>query len=172
MINNIIPYVIRFVVLVLLQALIFNNIELGGHVNPYFYIYFILSLPFDTRNSVLLTTAFLLGLTMDMFCSTMGMHTSACVFMAFCRPFALKFFSPRDGYEKGNSPSIDYLGFTWYFSYSAALIFAHHFALFYLEVFRFSEFFDTFTKTILSSLLTLAMAILIQYLFSRKRNRL
>ena len=40
--------IIRFVFLVLLQVLILNNIQFSGYINPYFYIYFILLLPFDT----------------------------------------------------------------------------------------------------------------------------
>jgi hypothetical protein len=52
-------YIIRFVVLVLVQVFILNNVHLGGFINPYIYILFIITLPFETPKWFLFVIAFL-----------------------------------------------------------------------------------------------------------------
>lgn len=170
MIEKIIRIILRFFVLVLVQVLILNNIQLGGYVNPYMYVLFILLLPMETPKSLLLLLAFVLGLTIDMFTNTMGMHAGACVFMAYCRPYVTKVISPRDGYDMDTTPTIQNLGLNWFSTYSIILVLLHHFVLFYLEVFRLHEFFSTFFRIIFSSILTVSLILLSQYLFYKTRS--
>ncbi|HMT30864.1 MAG TPA: rod shape-determining protein MreD, partial [Bacteroidia bacterium] len=61
-------------------------------------------------------------------------------------------------------------GFTWFLIYAASLTLIHHSVLFYIEVFRFSEFFSTFLRVILSSLATLVVIMISQYLFGKSVN--
>ena len=164
-------HVIRFVVLVLVQVFILNHISLGGYVNPYLYILFILWLPFNTERWVLLLSAFLLGFTVDLFSNTLGLNAAACVVMAFARPFVISMVSTGTEFEPGTRPSIGGQGFRWFFIYSLILIVLHHAVLFYLEIFRFSEFFQTLLRVILSSLVTLGLVILSEYLTIRKRKK-
>jgi len=169
--NEIIRNIIRYAVLVGVQVLIINNIELGRFVNPFIYVLFIIVLPFETPKWLLLISAFIMGITIDMFYDTAGMHAAACVFIAYIRPGVLKLFSPRDGYEFGTQPTIQYLGVPWFLSYSAILIVLHHFILFYIEVFRFSEFFSTFFRVIISSIFTILLVVISQYLFHSKKEQ-
>ena len=104
------------------------------------------------------------------FSNTMGMHAAACVFMAYVRPTVLRIMAPRDGYETESSPSVKELGFTWFLIYAATLTFIHHFILFYIEVFRFSEFFTTLLRVLLSSVATLLTIMISQYLFGKPIN--
>ena len=110
-------YIIYFALLVFIQVFILNNIQLGGFVNPYLYVLFILLLPFEIPNWFLLVVAFFLGFTVDLFSNTIGMHSSATVFMAFLRPYVLKIISPRDGYESETLPQLRYYGAVWYLRY-------------------------------------------------------
>lgn len=171
MLNEIIRNIIRFILLVAVQVLIINNIELGRFINPFLYVLFIIILPFETPKWLVLFSAFLIGITIDMFTDTGGMHAAACVFMGYIRPGILKLFSPRDGYEFGTQPTVQYLGIPWFLSYAGILVFAHHLILFFVEIFRFSEFFSTFFRVIISSLFTLLLVIVTQYLFYRKKNQ-
>ena len=79
MIEAIQKYLTQFVILVILQLLIFNNIEFSGYVNPYVYVLFILLLPFDTPKALLLILAFIMGIIIDLFMGTPGVHSSATV---------------------------------------------------------------------------------------------
>jgi rod shape-determining protein MreD len=168
--NIIVKNIIRFIILVLIQVLLVKNIELGRFINPFIYVLFILMAPFEVPKIALLFISFLLGLTIDMFYDTAGMHAAACVFMAFLRPTVLKLFSPRDGYEPEAQPTLAYLGISWFLSYSSILIFLHHFLLFYTEIFRFTDFFSTLARVIISTMVTLILVIISQYFFYSKKE--
>ena len=169
MLNEIIRNIVRFAILVGIQVLVIKNIELGRFINPFIYVLFIIGLPFETPKWLLLFSGFVMGITIDLFYDTAGMHAAACVFIAYLRPGLLKLFSPRDGYEFGTQPTIQYLGIPWFLSYSGILILLHHLILFYIEVFRFSEFFSTFFRVIVSSVFTVLLVVISQYLFHRKK---
>lgn len=169
MITDILVLLLRFVVLVGLQVTILNNIQLSGYINPYLYILFILLFPVKFPKVPAMIIAFMLGLTIDMFTNTIGIHAAASVFMAYARPFVLKVFSPRDGYETDASPNIKDLGLQWWLAYSSVMVLIHHFALFYMEAFRFSEFFNTFVRILLSSVTTLFLILITQFLFGKSK---
>ena len=170
MIKLIPRYFFNFILLVLIQVFILNNIQLGGFINPYIYVLFILILPFETPKWFLLIIAFILGMSVDLFSHTIGMHSSATVFMAFLRPYILKLISPRDGYESETLPQLKYYGAAWFIRYASILVFAHHLFLFYVEVFRLSNFFATFVRVVLSSIFTILLILISQYFF-RKDTR-
>ncbi len=160
--------ILRIIVLVLFQVFILNNVQFSGYVNPYLYVLFILLLPFETPGWLLLSLGFVLGLTIDLFANTPGLHASATVFTAFLRPAVLGFFAPRDGYVPGTFPRVYYYGFTWFLQYSAILILAHHLFLFYIEVFRLADFLLTLRRVISSSVFTLFLVVLSQYFIYRR----
>ncbi|MEO5572786.1 MAG: rod shape-determining protein MreD [Bacteroidia bacterium] len=169
MITDIFVILLRYVFLVGLQVTILNNIQLSGYINPYLYILFILLLPVKFSKIAVMILALALGLTIDMFTNTQGIHAGAAVFMAYMRPFILKIFSPRDGYETDATPNIKDLGLQWWLAYSSVLVLLHHFALFYLEAFRFSEFFNTLGRVLLSSVATLILILITQLLFGKSK---
>ena len=167
MINSIIKNSIRFLILVLLQVLIVQNIRLGSFIILFPYILFILLLPFETPKLVVLFASFLIGLTIDMFYDTAGMHAAVCTLIGFLRYYILKLLSPRDGYEPGLMPNVACMGAVWFITYSALIIFIHNLFFFYLEIFRFSEFFRTLLRVILSTIGTFCFVYIVQFLFYR-----
>ena len=165
MINTVIRYGLLFVFLILLQVLILNNLHMSVFLNPYVYVLFILLLPFETPGWLVLSLSFALGIILDTFSNTIGMHTSALVFMAFARKYLMSVMAPRDGYEQDKTPHYREMGLFWFIIYASILIFIHHFTLFVLEDFRMAYFFTAFFKSLLSGLLSLAI-ILVLMLFS------
>lgn len=163
MINSIFRFSLIFILLFLLQILLFNNIQFSGYVNPYVYIMFILLLPVEIPSWLLLLLSFTIGFIMDLFSGTPGMHTSASVLAGFVRPYILRLISPRDGYEPGSVPSMMVYGVRWFFLYSLLIVLVHHTALFYLEVFRFVDFFRTMLRVLLSSLFSVTFILLIEH---------
>lgn len=160
--------IIRFIILVLFQVFILNNIEINGYINPYFYVYFILLLPFEIPKWLLLTSAFLIGLSIDIFSNSLGINSAACVLIAFLRPGLIKVLTSKREFETGIKPGIRDLGFAWFFNYSIILVFIHHFVLFFLEAFSFHNFLFTFYQILVSSGLSILLIIFSQYLFSYK----
>jgi len=171
MTNLVIRNIVRFFFLILFQVLILNHINLGGYTNPYLYIYFILLLPFATPRWLLLILAFIMGLSIDLFSNTPGLNATATVLMAFFRPFVIRAISSIPEEELGVQPSLKIQGFKWFFSFTAILVLIHHFALFYLEIFRFEEFFQTLFRVILSSIFTLGLIFLSELLFYARGKR-
>ena len=163
MINSILRFGLIFILLILLQVLLFNNIQFSGYVNPYVYIMFILLLPVEIPSWLLLLLSFVTGLIMDFFSGSPGMHASATVLAGFVRPYVLRIISPRDGYEPRSDPSMLIYGFRWFLTYTLLIVLIHHTALFYLEVFRFADFFRTMLRVLLSSLFSVTFILLIEY---------
>jgi rod shape-determining protein MreD len=168
MIKTVQKYALQFIILVAAQLLIFNNIEFSGYVNPFVYILFIILLPFETPRALLLVLAFVLGLIIDLFMGTPGVHTSASVLTAFIRPFILNIFAPHDGYQAGTNPRIAYYGLEWFVKYAVMLVIIHHFALFYLEKMSLDHFFNTFLRFLASAVFSFIIIVLSQFLVFRK----
>ena len=93
----IIRNIVRFIVVVIFQVLVMDNVMISGYMIPYVYILFILLMPFETPHWVVLLAGFMLGIGIDMFEHTLGMHTASTVLIAFIRPYVLELLAPRDG---------------------------------------------------------------------------
>src|SRR5690625_9365 len=89
--SNIVTQVFRFIILLAIQTLIMNNIHLFGYSSPFIYIIFLIGFPLNTNKNLLIVLGFLLGLSMDIYSNTGGVHAGACVLIAYLRPFLLKF---------------------------------------------------------------------------------
>ena len=169
MINKIGSNIIRFIFLAVFQIAILNNIDLGGFVLPFLYILFIILLPFETPKWLLLVSAFLIGITIDVFSNTIGLHAFSSVFIAFIRPSILHSFAPHDGYSTGSTPLINSYGLNWFLRYSALITIIHSLIFFYIEAFSFEFFFSTLWKAILSSAFTLILIILSRLLTIKRQ---
>ena len=153
---------VRFVVLLALQIFIFNNINFNGYINPYPYVLYILLYPVNANKNLLLLGSFALGIVMDMFMNTGGVHTTACIVLAFLRPTILKFTFGLS-YEYQTVRVADKLS-SERFMYILISILIHHIILFTLEIFKFSFVIDITIRTLLSTLFTLIISIIIIYL--------
>jgi len=163
MINTILRFGIIIIILVLIQVLILNYIQFSGFVNPYVYIMIVLLLPSVTPAWLILIISFLAGLIIDLFAGSPGMHASATLVAGFSRPYILRLISPRDGYESGTDLSMSAYGFRWFLIYTTIIVLIHHTTLFYLEVFRFADFFRTILRILLSSFFTIGFILFIEY---------
>ncbi|ADQ80196.1 rod shape-determining protein MreD [Paludibacter propionicigenes WB4] len=155
--------IIRFILLVLLQVLVLNNIQFLGYINPYLYILIILAFPVQMPRWLTLILAFGLGLIIDAFANTMGMHAFATVLVAFLRNGIIKLFT---SIEEGNNPTPSFYSFgvSAYVKYVVLLVLIHHATLLMLEAFSFVNFGITLTKIILSTAVTVLMILGIQSL--------
>ena len=168
MVINLFKYSLIFVVSVLLQVLIFNNVLILRTISPFFYILFIILLPIDTPRALLLFLSFLLGLTVDIFTNTPGVHASACLLTGFLRPGVLQLISSRETLESVAAPRVGNMGFQWFIGYTTFLVLIHHLFLFFIEAFTFEGFHITLLKVILSSVLSVVLIVLSQFIIFRK----
>jgi len=167
--NILLKYIGIFFFLAILQVLVLNNINLTEFgITPFFYILLIIILPFETPKWSLLFFAFFLGLFIDIFEDTGGVHAAATVAIAFIRPFILKIFSVRGGYSPESKPGIFWYGISWFFKYAIVLTFVHSFIYYLVLEMSFAHFTITLFKIILTSLITIFLIIISQYLVYKK----
>ena len=163
--------IIRFVVLVLLQVLVINHIRLGGYVHPYIYLIFIMLLPFNTPKWQLLVLGFVLGLTVDLFTGTPGLHAGATTLMAFCRPSIIKLVTGNQKFENITEPNLGQLGGIWFLRYVLCMVLIHHFALYLLESFSFRLIGQVLLRLLLSVPVSVFLNMMILYIFKREKKR-
>ncbi len=168
MINNIIAKnITRFVVLVLLQVLVFNNIDFSGYINPYIYIVFILLFPVNSNRLAFLILSFILGLVIDIFLDSGGVHAGASVFVAYARPIFLKSsFGTLYEHQVVKFGSMDASNLLLYI---ALMVVTHHLVLFMLEIFNIFEILLILQKTLFSSIATIILAALFILLFKTNK---
>lgn len=166
-INNI----IRFIVLLLIQTLILNNIQIQGYLIPHLYLLFILLLPFETPKWVLLLASFFMGLMVDMFSYTIGLHAAACTLIAFARPLFIRMIASKQQYEPGIQPGISGLGFRWFLSYTLIMVSTHHILIYLLEEFRFTDILTCLFMAAVNVLISTVVIIIVQLLVSRQSRR-
>lgn len=160
--------ILRFIFIILLQGLILKRVALGGphfnYLSILFYPVLIMLLPMKTPRALLLIIGFALGFCIDLFYESPGVHMSACVFIAFLRPFVLRIMEPRGGFPVNSNPNAHDFGKAWFMQYSGILLFFFLFFYFSVEVFSFSRFFEILLKTVSSfaiSFLTILLYITI-----------
>jgi hypothetical protein len=128
-------------------------------------------LPFETPNWLLFTLSFLLGISIDLFSDTLGLHATACIIMAFFRTVIIRVTVQEDSFDNEPEPTLGIMGFRWFFFYALILTFIHHFFLLNFEVFSFSEIPNTLSRVFISSLFTLILIFITELIFFRKKQR-
>lgn len=155
-----------FIILVLFQVLILNQMHINGYATPFLYIYFILQFRSRAGQKELMVWAFILGLAIDMFSNTPGMNAAAATCLAFVRTIFLKMVTLRD-LDENFHPSIKLMGFGPYFRYVLLCSTLFCILFFSINTFSFSHFFTTFFK-ILASTITTSLCI-IGFEFARRK---
>ncbi len=158
--KNIIEFVLWFLGLVLLQVLLFNNIEIAGMINPFLYIYFIIALPIHINRISLMIIGFVLGLVIDVFSNTWGIHAMATTMIAFLRPYVFRLVSTQEELDRV-MPRFRTMGAN-YIKYIVLMTFVHHFMLFTLEAFSFSYIWILLLKVLVSSVITILVIFVLE----------
>ncbi|WP_332910700.1 hypothetical protein [Algoriphagus boritolerans] len=82
-IRNLFSFVLLIIFLGVIQILFLKNLALFGVAFVFIYLLGILLLPISVKTSPLLFLAFFLGLMIDVFYETIGMHAAAATCLAF-----------------------------------------------------------------------------------------
>jgi rod shape-determining protein MreD len=130
---------VYFVVLTLLQVLVMNNTHLFRVATPFIYIYVILKFPVDMNRLGVILISFLLGLSVDLFSNTFGIHAAACSFIGFVRTPLLERFAGLKDLPERSSPSCHLFGYARFIRYTLIVVALHHIALFMIEAFTFYQ---------------------------------
>ncbi|MFN8308918.1 MAG: hypothetical protein U0T73_03050 [Chitinophagales bacterium] len=161
---------LRMVLLLAAQVLVFSNIHVSPLLAIYIYPMFILLLPFETPRWLLLLLGFGFGLLLDVFLGTFGMHAAANVLLAYIRPYLIKVITPTST-EFEIAPSIYLQGLSWFLIYCGIGTLVHLLFYFLLESGTFYNIFLLLLKTFISTALSVLFMIIFMYLFASAKKR-
>lgn len=163
-------YAVYFVLYLLAQVMLFRQLVLFNTAFCFVYVAFILLLPIETNPMVLMLTGFLLGLGIDVFYDSLGLHALSLVFVAYLRNYWLATITPQGGYDAGQGPTLAVNGLQWFMVYAIPLVFVHHAVLFFAEAGGFGIFWFTMSKVMTSLMFTMTVILLFQYFTLRRRR--
>lgn len=175
-----IRFIVNFILIMAVQVFVLNDIVLKSSLTlvgipafiPLIYPLVLLLLPVNTNPWLTMFLGFVVGLTMDMFCNTPGMHAAACVLLGFIRPSLLNLFFQQSIKELGDTvPTLFRMGLRSFLLYVAMAILIHHLFFYIIQIWSFKNFFYILFKTLLSGLLSVLLILLSQLLFAKREIR-
>ena len=163
--------IVSFFIYLFYQVLILQNVVLFHTAFCFLYIAYLLVLPVETNPLALMGIGFIMGLSIDMFYDSLGLHAFACVLIMYLRNYWLNNLTPQGGYDSNDTPSLALNGLQWFTVYATPMVFIHHSVLFFAEVGGFNMFWFTLWKIFTSTLFTLLVILIAQFLFPNRRPR-
>ncbi|MDF1696935.1 MAG: hypothetical protein P1U56_13920 [Saprospiraceae bacterium] len=164
---------IRFFLLAIMQVLIFKRVAFnwGDFAFIHFLVYplFIIMLPIKMPRPLVIFLGFLIGIFVDLFYDSPGVHASAGVFTGYARGLILDLLEPYEGYNTNDSPTIETMGISWFMSYSSIILGLHLFYYFSVEAFSFVYIFEIVMNTIFSFIASFIILMLYLLIFRPKR---
>ena len=156
-------FVWRFVGLVLIQVLICNHINFMGYINPYIYLVFILIYPSQNNRTNFLLLSFLIGLTVDVFSDSGGIHAAASVLVAYLRPGFLKMaFGSMYEYSAIKFGKAEQGAL---FTYVSLMVLTHHLVMFSLDFFEWGQILNVLKNTLFSGIFSIILSLIVILLF-------
>ena len=163
--QRIAEYILFFVAVLLLQALLFDNLLISGLVVPLYYVVFMVLLPVKMDRLWLLVVGVLLGVVMDVSMGTAGLNTIATTAVAYLRPFVMNISMGKDVAHE-TIPYGGAIATRSFVLYTAMLVGAHQMLFFGFESLGSHPWFTIF-KIILSTATTVVLVMLTARLFRK-----
>lgn len=157
---------ITFFVLVILQFLVFSNIDFFGFINPFVYLLFVVRYRLDRNQSIFILNSFALGFFVDLILGTAGAHTIATLTVAYLRPLIV-------GFSFGINADVPYAmikgtRISNQLTYLGLIIFLHALIYYSVSYFSWLAFFQIMKNAILTSVLTFILIWLILGFYKTK----
>ena len=146
----------RYVVIMLLQVLLFDQLQLWGVCHPYIYVLCLLMMPITLPHSADMLIGAAAGLIMDIFCNSLGIHTAGCILIMFIRPYLLGAIV-NDKDRLNEQISLHAIGMEALIKYVVILVVLHHFVIFSLAAWSWCHLGFVLMETIVSSIITIAI---------------
>ena len=143
----------RYVVVMLLQVLLFDQLQLWGICHPYIYILCLLMMPITLPHNVDMLIGALVGLVMDVFCNSLGVHTAACILVMFIRPYLIGALV-NDKDRLNEQISLRSIGMEAILRYVVIMVIIHHLMVFTLAAWSWAHIGFVLLETLVSSLIT------------------
>ena len=163
--------IVRFVLLFLLQVLVFNNVYLGGYINPFLFVLFIAMLPTGMSAITMMLISFASGLAIDLTTNMIGFHAFTCTAVAFLRGVWFDRIIMHDSNEEVNTPSLYSVPYQQFGVYMLLMLLVYNAIYYTLLVFDLHDIGHILLSTVLSTIVTWLLAILYQTLLVKRTEK-
>lgn len=173
-------FIVNFIIIMLVQILVLNDIVVKSAITlygvpafiPLLYPLVLLLLPVNTPHWLTMILGFGVGITMDLFSNTPGVHAAACVLLGYMRPYLLNLFFQQNIKELGDTvPTLFRMGFRSFLLYILFALVIHHFFFYLIQIWSFKNTLLILFKTLLSTILSIILIVLSQLIFAKKEIR-
>ena len=148
----------RYLLIMVLQVLLFDQLQLWGACHPYIYVLCLLMMPITLPHSADMLIGAFAGFIMDIFCNSLGVHMAACILIMFIRPYLLSaVVNAKD--RLNEQISLHALGMEAFVKYVVILVILHHLTVFTIAAWSWSHFGFVLVETAVSSLISILCII-------------
>lgn len=149
---------VRYVIVMILQVLLFDQLQLWGACHPYIYVLCLLMMPITLPHSASMIIGAAAGLVMDVFCNSLGVHMAACILLMFIRPYLIgAIVNDKDRLNEQISSRA--IGTEALIKYVVIGVLIHHLTVFSLAAWSFSHIWFVLLETLVSSTVTILIII-------------
>ena len=148
----------RYIVIMLLQVLLFDQLQLWGVCHPYIYILCLLMMPITLHPSMDMIIGAAAGLIMDTFSNSLGVHMAACIFLMFIRPYLIGVIV-NDKDRLNEQLTLHTLGLEALIKYVVIMVLIHHLTVFFLAAWSWAHIGFVLLETLVSSILTILIIL-------------
>jgi rod shape-determining protein MreD len=148
----------RYLLIMVLQVLLFDQLQLWGACHPYVYVLCLLMMPITLPHSADMLIGAFAGFIMDIFCNSLGVHMAACILLMYIRPYLIGVIV-NDKDRLNEQISLHSIGMEALLKYTVIMVLIHHLTVFSLAAWSWSHMGFVLLETIVSSTITILLVI-------------
>ena len=148
----------RYLLIMVLQVLLFDQLQLWGACHPYIYVLCLLMMPITLPHSADMLIGAFAGFIMDIFCNSLGVHMAACILLMYIRPYLIGVIV-NDKDRLNEQISLHAIGMEALLKYTVIMVLIHHLTVFSLAAWSWSHMGFVLLETIVSSTITVLLVI-------------
>ena len=148
----------HYILVMVLQVLLFDQLQLWGACHPYIYLLCLLMMPITLPPIADMLIGGIIGLIMDMFCNSLGVHTASCILIMFLRPYLLGVIL-NDKDRLNEQVSLRSIGMEAFIKYVVIMVVVHHLTVFSLAAWSWYHIGFVLLETAVSSAITIFVII-------------
>ena len=168
--RTVIEYIFLFLVSVLVQVLLFNNINLSWWIYPVIFPLFVILLPVEMSSMWVMFLAMLQGITMDLLTATPGLNTATMLAVGVLRRPLLLLFVGRQAVQDGGVPMSNRIGTEHFVKYVTALMLLFFGLYLGLEKLNLENYWVVLIQILASTLVSVPLIFVLHLLFSSRKT--
>ncbi len=164
---------LRMILLLMMQVLIFNHVQIFGYATPLICIYLILKIPLSVPRWQTMLWAFAIGMLEDICTNTIGMSTASLTFIAAIQPSCLKLFVKKEFIEdeEDAEPSAQNIQWWPFIRYVCVCVLIEQIIFYCIEAFNFFNYMELLINIVGGSFTTTLIIVAMESIKPKKADQ-